>query len=951
MFFSIKKKHSRLFLLILSFVTGFSLYLLSTKSTIVGTSTSYFDVLTRNLQDRQQLMNSPSKSLQVYVDPEVYVNKRVKNLYYKKIVNDLDDKYWLIDNKLYQSSLKIPSYFKKSSKSKIPIDKPPIQPFDPRFTLGMYFYYLEQQFKKSSNVTIPFHWYDWKDMSILNRHLLAPEHQQLDCSFLNSIPNENVLLDEEDRKEEEKNKVLKKLEDERLEKERKKAHEEEENKKKVEEALKQKQHLHEQALRKQMKEELQENLKLEFEEKLSSLQTELIENKNNPEKLANIIESIEALNVANSKSKQELENQYPIKEKNNPKKINEENKIEAEKVEEKKNEEKKEENKEKNELDNQNGKREIIDDPEIFKRQKSNRKNEALPVNQFCLNNSEVPHDFQDGNKVRPGFNVFQAPGKTTEDRSILIGTSYLYFAAPSPEQVLFLTKEGSYRVGTSARSKLLDNGIVEDYIKTTGSDKIDVSKQFQKLQKSHKPKNENLISDFEVKLPPESFIFNHVNITNDFESRIWNEDPLTQMELNYYKSLKASQFAVQNKSVTKYFHESRIIGSTLGDHYDWRFTNGIQYGAYEQTLVLHRLVRTWLSFCRKQGINTWVAHGSLLSWYWNGMAFPWDEDIDVQVPIMDLHKLAMNFNQTLVVEDAEDGYGRYFVDCGTFITLREKGNGLNNIDARFIDVDTGLYIDITGLAVSNTGAPNSYKEKYLPKGWIEKEHNRTNTNLHLKAYNCRNNHFYLHSELSPLIKTIVEGEVGYIPKKFTEILTTEYSHGLKTKIFKNHVFIPQLRLWIPHDDIYLFLQDRDKWNEVSKFSEMYKEAEDEEEKFNLKYKINEEETRAFRKINSGIGEKDLDTIFDLTPDDILDFLNKDDIFISFFTTYEFTQFHEEEIMRLVYSKPTSKLIDSAPDFAPMKYEPFMYKLHTDYLTFEKSVERYSNLIDFYRNE
>lgn len=56
--------------------------------------------------------------------------------------------------------------------------------------------------------------------------------------------------------------------------------------------------------------------------------------------------------------------------------------------------------------------------------------------------------------------------------------------------------------------------------------------------------------------------------------------------------------------------------------------------GTIEQSLTLHRLIRTWLSFTRKTGITTWIAHGSLLSWYWNGIAFPWDNDIDVQVQL-----------------------------------------------------------------------------------------------------------------------------------------------------------------------------------------------------------------------------------------------------------------------------------------------------------------------------
>ena len=33
--------------------------------------------------------------------------------------------------------------------------------------------------------------------------------------------------------------------------------------------------------------------------------------------------------------------------------------------------------------------------------------------------------------------------------------------------------------------------------------------------------------------------------------------------------------------------------------------------------------------------------HGPLLSWYWNGLLFPYDNDIDIQMPIDELVNLA----------------------------------------------------------------------------------------------------------------------------------------------------------------------------------------------------------------------------------------------------------------------------------------------------------------------
>ena len=116
-----------------------------------------------------------------------------------------------------------------------------------------------------------------------------------------------------------------------------------------------------------------------------------------------------------------------------------------------------------------------------------------------------------------------------------------------------------------------------------------------------------------------------------------------------------------------------------MGEHYDWRFFNGITIGKDEQFIILHRLIKNYLNFARENGIITWIAHGSLLSWYWNGIAFPWDTDIDVQMPISELYKLGRYFNQSLVIENVGDSYnefdgmGRYFIDVGSSITHRKK--------------------------------------------------------------------------------------------------------------------------------------------------------------------------------------------------------------------------------------------------------------------------------------
>lgn len=65
-----------------------------------------------------------------------------------------------------------------------------------------------------------------------------------------------------------------------------------------------------------------------------------------------------------------------------------------------------------------------------------------------------------------------------------------------------------------------------------------------------------------------------------------------------------------------KYFHEPG--GSELGNHYDIRYFNGIQRYEDKQDTQLHML-RAYLLFFREKGVETWLAHGTLLGWWWNG--------------------------------------------------------------------------------------------------------------------------------------------------------------------------------------------------------------------------------------------------------------------------------------------------------------------------------------------
>ncbi|KAI0484312.1 LicD family-domain-containing protein [Xylariaceae sp. FL0804] len=292
-----------------------------------------------------------------------------------------------------------------------------------------------------------------------------------------------------------------------------------------------------------------------------------------------------------------------------------------------------------------------------------------------------------------------------------------------------------------------------------------------------------------------------------------------------------------------KYFLEPGG-GSELG-HYDARFFRGrVDYD--EHGAALRRLVRAYLTTCASLGVETWLAHGSLLGWWWSGRVMPWDYDLDVQVRTRTLEQLARSGlngslhdfifpdpgsatsspSSSLGGEDAlalvrpvplpsakyqarvtgplrredeggdgnggakggekeepeKEGEGEvgdgmikatYLLDVNPHATDVGRGNGANIIDARWIDISNGLFIDITGLM--------EREPEKRPGVW-----------------SCKNHHDYRTTELWPLRRTTFEGVEAMVPYAFDTILTDEYgARSLVTTEWAGHRWVPELKEWV----------------------------------------------------------------------------------------------------------------------------------------------------------
>ncbi|UNI23066.1 mannosyltransferase, variant 2 [Purpureocillium takamizusanense] len=131
--------------------------------------------------------------------------------------------------------------------------------------------------------------------------------------------------------------------------------------------------------------------------------------------------------------------------------------------------------------------------------------------------------------------------------------------------------------------------------------------------------------------------------------------------------------------------------------HYDQRFFKEI-LGEESHRNTIRVLIQTYLATLEQLGVQTWLMHGSLLGWWWGKRVMPWDLDADVQVTEADMYYLAAYHNMTTYYyKYGGMAKGRYFLlDVNPHFTYRGKDDYLNFIDARWVDMGSGLYIDIT---------------------------------------------------------------------------------------------------------------------------------------------------------------------------------------------------------------------------------------------------------------
>lgn len=198
-----------------------------------------------------------------------------------------------------------------------------------------------------------------------------------------------------------------------------------------------------------------------------------------------------------------------------------------------------------------------------------------------------------------------------------------------------------------------------------------------------------------------------------------------------------------------KYFHES-----TFHPHYDGRFA-AKRLETSERLPHLTALIQTFLSTMADIGAETWIMHGTLLGWWWNQKILPWDSDLDVQVSEPTIGFLAKYYNMTeyhFRLPGVKAGR-TYLMEVNPRYTIRGVEDKLNVIDARWIDTETGLFIDISTVRANHTARAEGVEGAMM----------------------CKDKHHYLEKDIFPLRDSFFEGIHVKIPYDYNWLLEEEY--------------------------------------------------------------------------------------------------------------------------------------------------------------------------------
>ncbi|KAK6456798.1 LicD family-domain-containing protein [Scheffersomyces xylosifermentans] len=363
-------------------------------------------------------------------------------------------------------------------------------------------------------------------------------------------------------------------------------------------------------------------------------------------------------------------------------------------------------------------------------------------------------------------------------DKKVLRGMANLYCLKEIPRRIFITTDDNMVEVPVFGKRR---------FGEVTVQTKRDLMDSMRIIQENSTDTNFKsiLIKNYSAKLDidPQEFIFNADEEIFKLQEKL-ADDRITETELEYLEFLEYSSQLVEKSD--RYFKYPWIITDVVSGH-----SHHLAYpffkrfiGERERQSVIHHMVRAWFQFAEMNGFASWLNSGSLIGWAYNGVNMPFDTDVDVHMPITQVDRMGRLFNNSIIVENPRFGNAKYYLEIAP--TYTKQGNGENFIDGRFIDINSGLYIDISALQHTDDKAPT---------GLVPNQNEPGTMMVH-----CKNWNWHSLDELMPLRQTYFEGGSVYIPRNVSQILWRKYGPDSFTQThYHDHIFDREMGLWVPN--------------------------------------------------------------------------------------------------------------------------------------------------------
>lgn len=249
-----------------------------------------------------------------------------------------------------------------------------------------------------------------------------------------------------------------------------------------------------------------------------------------------------------------------------------------------------------------------------------------------------------------------------------------------------------------------------------------------------------------------------------------------------------------------KYFSEAYTLNEPKASGYDWRFFDNLQaFDMNQRHVILKRLMRGWSHFSQQFGIFSWINKESMVGWYWNGLNLPWTNDLDIQLSASEFDKL-LKFNNTVIFDYNDSSKGHYnvfYLDINPYYS-KIRSNNNNMVNARFIDVMSGVVMDVTVLILVE-----DFQGLLSSKTLTEKERARFQELERKESMALYDSGYiaYPVDQLSTFIPALFENEITYVPAKYEDIIQSKHKSLVGSTAMQGHKYRQYLRLWVNQEN------------------------------------------------------------------------------------------------------------------------------------------------------